>query len=244
MTPIYPQIRQGMPLEGSARTGSCPHLSTRSRNPHPYYVQCQFIYSVSRCAHIHCGSGRRANWWNMNLETERLILRRWSPHEFEVFSAMHAEPEIMRFLSRDGQPLTRFQSWQNFCIDFGHWQLRGFGMFAVVERATNELVGYVGPWHPEGWPGLEINWRLRHKFWGRGYATEAARRCVEFAFTDLDRDELISLIDKDNLRSIRVAERLGQKPSEMLSFPHLPGGALVKYRLTKTEWCQSQKDAN
>ena len=64
----------------------------------------------------------------------------------------------------------------------GHWQLRGFGLWAVEERATGMLAGRVGCWQPEGWPGLEIGWALRREFWGRGYATEAAQSVMADAF--------------------------------------------------------------
>jgi RimJ/RimL family protein N-acetyltransferase len=173
---------------------------------------------------------------SVTLQTERLILRPWTPGDFEAFAAMHAEPDIMRYLSVEGKPLTRFQSWQAFCANFGHWQLRGFGMFAVVERATNEFVGRIGPWHPEGWPGFEVGWTIRQKFWGRGYATEAARRSVEFAFTELGRDSLISLIEENNVRSIRVAERLGEKPEGTVTLSHMPSRPIVKYGLSKRDW--------
>ena len=74
------------------------------------------------------------------------------------------------------------------------------------------MVGRVGCWRPEGWPGLEVGWTLRRRFWGRGYATEAARASLEYAFTTLDQPRVISLIAPDNVNSIRVAERLGERP--------------------------------
>ena len=61
----------------------------------------------------------------------------------------------------------------------------------------------------EGWPGLEVGWMLARSAWGNGYALEAARAAVSWAWEHLDVDQLISLIDPDNVRSARVAERLG-----------------------------------
>ena len=173
------------------------------------------------------------------LQTERLILRTWRPDDFEAYAEMSAEPEVMQFVAPDGKPLTRFAAWQGFCAVLGHWQLRGFGMFAVIERSSREFVGRVGPWHPEGWPGFEIGWTIRSKFWGRGYATEAARRSIEFAFNELHRYSVISLIDPDNVRSIRVAERVGERPDGTVTLPDMPGKTILKYSANKISWSNS-----
>ena len=72
-------------------------------------------------------------------------------------------------------------------------------------------MGRVGFLNPEGWPAFELGWTLSRNFWGRGYATEAARRALAYAFDELDKDHVISLIDPKNTSSIKVAERLGEK---------------------------------
>lgn len=84
------------------------------------------------------------------LETERLTLRMCSLEDFEGYAAMGADPEVMRFLSVDGKPMPRFAAWQSFSAQVGHWHLRGYGMFTVIERATGSFVGRIGPWQPEG----------------------------------------------------------------------------------------------
>jgi RimJ/RimL family protein N-acetyltransferase len=84
-------------------------------------------------------------------------------------------------------------------------------MWAVVERATGTLVGRAGFWFPEGWPGFELGWLIGRPYWGRGYATEAARECLRHAFWNMQRDHVISIIHPDNHRSIRVAERIGEQ---------------------------------
>jgi RimJ/RimL family protein N-acetyltransferase len=94
----------------------------------------------------------------------------------------------------------------------GHWELRGYGLW-VVERA-GELIGRIGLLNPEGWPGLEVGWLLGRHAWGHGYATEAARASVEYAWRELGAQELISLIAPDNTPSQRVAQRLGMRPGE------------------------------
>ncbi len=171
----------------------------------------------------------------VTLETDRLTLRPWRLEDFEGFAAMSAEPEVVKFLTTDGKPLSRFIAWQGFCSLIGHWAVRGFGQFAVIERASGEFAGRAGPWHPEGWPGFEIGWTLRKKFWGRGYATEAAIRCIEHAFTNLQQPHLISLIDPANTPSIRVAERVGESLEGTATLPHTQREVL-QYGLSRDQW--------
>jgi len=169
-------------------------------------------------------------------QTERLTLRRWIAEDFEPFAELHADPAVAQFVTAGGKPLGRFQAWQSFCGLLGHWQMRGFGMFAVIETATDEFVGRVGPWNPEGWPSPEIGWAIRSKFWGRGYASEAARRSVEYAFTTLDWSQVSSFIDPTNARSIKVAERLGEHLSGSVILPDIPTRTIMNYVLNKSEW--------
>jgi RimJ/RimL family protein N-acetyltransferase len=165
------------------------------------------------------------------LETERLILRGWKPDDFEAYAAMCADPEVIRYLSPDGKPLVRFDAWRSFAGMVGHWHLRGFGMFAVIERASGDFVGRIGPWEPEGWPGFEVGWALCSNYWGRGYATEAVKVCIRYAFEDLGRKHLISLIDPNNIASIRVAERVGEKLEGTTTLPSVPNKTILQYGL-------------
>jgi RimJ/RimL family protein N-acetyltransferase len=81
----------------------------------------------------------------------------------------------------------------------------------VEEKSSGRVVGRIGFMDPVGWPGFELGWTLARDSWGKGYATEGARRALEYAFTEMDRDHVISLIAPDNVASIKVAERLGEK---------------------------------
>ena len=99
------------------------------------------------------------------------------------------------------------------------------------------FVGQVGPWRPEGWPDLEVGWTLRSEFWGRGYATEAARAAVRYAFEELRAPRVISLITPANVRSIAVAERLGERLDGEISLPHLPPDRpVLQYAVERSEW--------
>jgi RimJ/RimL family protein N-acetyltransferase len=143
------------------------------------------------------------------IQTERLTLRLPRQSDFDAYAAMCADPKVMRYIG-EGNPLSRIDAWRNLALVLGHWQLRGYGLWAVELRETGEFIGRIGCWNPEGWPAFEIGWMLRREFWGRGYATEGARAATRYAFTELDQPRIISLIRDGNDASVRVAERLGE----------------------------------
>ena len=143
------------------------------------------------------------------IEAERLRLRAFRNEDLDAYAAMCADPEVMRYLGT-GATLSRADTWRSMAGFLGHWALRGHGMWALEEKATGTLVGRAGFLEPEGWPGFELGWTLGRPHWGRGFATEAARRALDYAFHELDRDRVISLIRPANTPSMRVAERLGE----------------------------------
>jgi len=145
-----------------------------------------------------------------HLETPRLILREFLPSDVEPYARMMADPDVCRFLG-DGQPLTRADAWRQLAQLIGHWELRGFGLWAVEERATRQLVGRIGCYEPEGWPGFEIGYVLARDAWGRGLAREGVAASLAHARCELGRDHVISLIRPANRASIAVAEHFGAR---------------------------------
>ena len=165
------------------------------------------------------------------LETERLLLRLFRESDLDAYAEMCGDPAVMRYLG--GTTLSRAEAWRNMATVLGHWQLRGFGLWAVEERTSGQLVGRVGCWRPEGWPGLELAWTLRRAFWGKGYATEAARTALDVAFSHLGQSHVISMIHRENEPSIRVAGRLGMRregSAELLGHP------VVVYGIRRGVW--------
>jgi RimJ/RimL family protein N-acetyltransferase len=145
----------------------------------------------------------------LEIETERLLLRQFRELDIDAFAEICADPEVMRYIG-EFKPLDRMGTWQVMARHLGHWQLRGYGMWAVEEKATRRLLGRVGLWKPEGWPDLEVGWMLHRASWGRGFATEAGRAALDAAFRVLGADHVISVIHPQNTPSIRLAERLGE----------------------------------
>jgi RimJ/RimL family protein N-acetyltransferase len=157
------------------------------------------------------------------IETERLILRRWREADIEPNTAMLADPASARFITSDGKPITdAFVGWRNAAIMAGHWALHGVGMFVVEEKQTGRFAGRVGPWLPSGWPGFEIGWGIASGFRGKGYALEAARASIDWAFARFEIAQIIHCIDRENIASQRVAQRLGATiEREMDLFGHV-----------------------
>ncbi len=164
--------------------------------------------------------------------TKRLLLRQFRDSDIDAYAAMCADPEVMRYLGARSV-LSRSDAWRQMAMFAGHWQLRGFGMWAVEERASGSLVGRVGLHFPEGWPDRELAWTLARPYWGRGFALEAARAALAYAFGPLEWHRVISLIDPDNRRSIRLAERLGEQLEGEVT---LRGYFLSVYAIERDMW--------
>jgi RimJ/RimL family protein N-acetyltransferase len=140
------------------------------------------------------------------VETERLLMRGWTQGDFEAYAATNAHAEVQRFL---GGPQDREQSWRGLAAHMGHWQLRGYGQWALERRSDARVIGRAGLWHPEGWFGVEVGWKLDRDVWGNGYASEAAAASLDWAWRNVDVDRILSVIHPENAASLRVAERLG-----------------------------------
>ncbi len=145
------------------------------------------------------------------LHTDRLILRAHKPEDFEPYAGMMAERSVAAFLTMDGEPQSRDVAWRALASIIGCWTLRGFGMWAVEDRATGRYAGRVGPWQPEGWPGFEIGWGIAPAFQRRGYATEAAEAAIAWARETLGVDRILHIIAPNNEPSQAVARRLGAR---------------------------------
>lgn len=165
------------------------------------------------------------------LETGRLLLRPWSESDLDAYAAICAEPEVMRFLG--GRPFSRMEAWRHMAFLIGHWSLRGFGHWAVEEKASGRLIGRLGFLQPADYPGFEIGWTLARDSWGKGYATEGARAALEHGFDALGKDHVISLIAPGNGASIRIAERLGQTLEATVE---VMGHQALQYGMSKASW--------
>ena len=160
-----------------------------------------------------------------DLQTERLILRRWKESDREPFARINGDPRIMEHFP---SCLTRAESDALMDRIEAHFEAHGFGLFAAELRATGELAGFIGLAIPrfEAYftPCVEIGWRLGRAHWNQGLATEGAREVLRYAFEDLGLRELVSLAVAANLPSRRVMEKLGMTYEGEFEHPRLPEG--------------------
>jgi RimJ/RimL family protein N-acetyltransferase len=146
----------------------------------------------------------------ITLETPRLRLRKFRGSDLDAYAEMSADPDVMRFIGA-GATFNRNEAWRSMASMLGHWQLLGYGMWAVERKDTGHFIGRAGFLDPPGWPGFELGCVLGRAHWGLGFASEAARAALDYAFESLKRERVISLIRHGNERSIRVAEKLGER---------------------------------
>lgn len=158
------------------------------------------------------------------LETARLVMREYRQADFDAFAAFY-ETDRSRFI---GGPMSREMAWRGLATHLGHWALRGYGFWAVEEKATGAFAGHVGLWFPEGWAEPEVGWVMMGHAEGRGIAQEAAVAARAYAYGPLGWTTAISAIDPGNTRSIRLAERLGCRMEGM--FTHVRLGPMQIWR--------------
>lgn len=141
------------------------------------------------------------------LETRRLVLRGPQPQDYPDFKATFSSYRS-RFM---GGPLNAYEAWMLYAAEIGHWEIRGFGMWMIHDKVTNETCGMAGGWQPAKWPEREIAWIIWPDKAGQGYALEATHAVRGFYYTKCGWEGAVSYIDPKNLDSIRLAERLGAK---------------------------------
>jgi RimJ/RimL family protein N-acetyltransferase len=174
-------------------------------------------------------------------ETERLRGRPWRESDRAPFARLNADLQVMAFFAT---PLLREAS--DALVDRANAGIaeRGWGLFAVETRAGGDFIGFVGlspvPATLPFAPGVEVGWRLARAHWGHGYATEAARACLDLAFGPLGLDEVVSFTAIGNLRSRAVMERLGMTLAlERFEHTSLPEGHPIRphclYRITRAQ---------
>ncbi len=139
------------------------------------------------------------------LETDRLILRAPRASDLDAEVAFFASDRCA-FV---GGQMPREQVWRMLAAFLGGWALRGFGFFAIEDKATGDYLGRAGPWYPAGWPEREIGWTLMNGAEGRGIAYEAAMTTRAWAYDTLGWKTAISMILHGNTRSVALAEKMG-----------------------------------
>lgn len=177
------------------------------------------------------------------LTTDRLVLRRWRDGDREPFAALNGDPEVMEFFVAT---MTREQSDAFVEVIEAGITERGHGMWAVELAETGEFIGCAGllyqTFDAHFTPAFEIAYRFARSAWGHGYATEAAKAAVAYAFEEVGLTEIVSMTAVLNTRSQAVMGRLGMShdPADDFDHPRVPAGHPLRphvlYRLSIDQW--------
>jgi RimJ/RimL family protein N-acetyltransferase len=178
----------------------------------------------------------------MELKTERLLLRQWRKEDMPEFAELNADPEVMEFYPELLSPQESNAGVEKFKSLISK---NGWGFWAVESTPGRSFIGLVGLHRPTYklpfGPCIEIGWRLARAYWGKGYATEAAGACLNFAFDELDLSEVYAFTSVPNMKSRAVMERLEMVNIEAnFDHPMMPHNSPLRehvvYKIKKQQW--------
>jgi RimJ/RimL family protein N-acetyltransferase len=155
-------------------------------------------------------------------KSKRLGFRVWTKGDLHEFGEINADKDVMEFYPN---PLTIEETEEFIDRLIAHYAKHGYQYFATEVLETHELIGFVGlafqRYKTEFSPATDIGWRLKKSAWGKGYATEGAERCLEFAFEDLNLKKVFSACSKNNLKSENVMKKIGMEKMGEFNHPKL-----------------------
>lgn len=142
-----------------------------------------------------------------SFETERLLLKKVKEPDWKDLHEYFSDFEAVKYTLK--KKIDEVETWHIVCGMMGHWQARGYGPYSIHEKNLGRVIGLAGFWFPLYWAGPEIKWALARKYWGNGYAKEAALAVLEISQKHLPELELVSVIQSENAASIKLAESIG-----------------------------------
>jgi len=178
---------------------------------------------------------------NYIFKSERLGFRNWSTNDVTEFAKINADLDVMEYFPK---PLTISET-SNFIDRLQkHYIKHNYNYFATEILGTGELIGFIGlayqDYKSEFTPATDIGWRLKKSAWGNGYATEGAKRCLKFAFKDLNLEKIISVFTEKNTKSEHVMKKIGMKKVGVFNHPKLKAYPKYKtcicYEINKNTW--------
>lgn len=171
------------------------------------------------------------------IETERLILRLFTLDDATITYRLHTDPENMRFMNRlpDSVEFERYHLQRHIT---NYYEGHGFGLWAVVLKENNELIGRCGfLYQPvEGEEVVEVSYLIDRPYWGRGLATEAVGETLRLGFERYKFPQIVAIIDPKNVASVRVAEKVGMKYERDVDYKDY--GQVAMYAQTEREFAE------
>lgn len=178
--------------------------------------------------------------------SRRLGFRNWQTNDIKEFTAMNADADVMKHFPKTLSKEETKEFVDRLQI---HFETHGYNYFAVDILETGEFIGFIGlafqTYASNFTPAVDIGWRLKKRAWGRGYATEGAKRCLQLAFTDLNLDHVIATCTKQNENSEHVMKKIGMDKVSEFNHPKLKEypeyEVCLCYKITKPDWTKANE---
>lgn len=162
-----------------------------------------------------------------NIETERTIMRRLSKEDAIDFYNLNLDKEVLKYTG--DQPFENIQASIDFLTNYDQYEKYGVGRLAVIDKRTFKFIGWCGLRYSREKNEYDIGFRFLKNYWNKGFATETAKKCLEYGFEALKIDRIVGRAMKENIGSIKVLEKIGMKFKENFDFEEQIG---IIYELT------------
>ncbi|WP_121665299.1 GNAT family N-acetyltransferase [Mesonia aquimarina] len=174
-------------------------------------------------------------------KSERLGFRNWTENDLDEFAKINADLDVMKHFPR---PLSKTETAEFIDRLKIHYNKYGYNYFATEILKTGELIGFIGlayqNYKTDFTPATDIGWRLKRSAWGNGFATEGAKKCLEFAFNHLNLKNIISTCSKQNKQSENVMIKIGMEKVGEFNHPNLKEypayEKCILYKINKNLW--------
>ena len=141
------------------------------------------------------------------IETDRTIMRKLTKEDAEDFYALNLDEEVLKYTG--DKPFENIQASIDFLTNYDQYEKYGVGRLAVIEKTSNKFIGWCGLKYSQDKSEYDIGFRFQRNYWNKGFATETAKKCLEFGFTKLRIEKVVGRAMKENIGSIKVLEKTG-----------------------------------
>jgi len=170
-----------------------------------------------------------------NIITDRTIMRMLSKDDAIDFFNLNLDKEVLKYTG--DLPFENIQASIDFLTNYEQYQKYGVGRLAVIDKTTLKFIGWCGLKYSEEKDEYDIGFRFYKKYWNKGFATETAKKCLDFGFNKLKIDKIIGRAMKENIGSIKVLKKIGMEFKENFDFEGQEG---VIYELPKWKYIKAE----
>ena len=150
------------------------------------------------------------------IETERTTMRKLTKEDAIDFYTLNLDEEVLKFTG--DKPFENIQTAVDFLTNYDQYEKYGVGRLAVIDKATLKFIGWCGLKYSQDKDQYDIGFRFYRNYWNKGYATETAKKCLDFGFSKLKIEKIVGRAMKENIGSIKVLEKIGMTIKENFDF--------------------------